>query len=82
MSEPTIIDSKAFWLVWSPTGIYAPTHRHPTRTSATTEAERLAKKCPGHRFFVLEAMSVASVPAITQKLERDPQPEDSDDIPF
>lgn len=76
------MDGKRFYLVWSPTGIYAPKYRHGTQTAATTEAERLAKECPGQQFFVMAALSLSSVPPITNKLTRDPEDKTDDDIPF
>lgn len=44
-----------FWIVWSPTGVRPPLHRHPTQHAAITEAERLARSAPGSEFFVLGA---------------------------
>lgn len=69
-----------FYMVWSPTGIHAPRYRHETRQAATAEAERLAQKCPGQRFYVLAAVSCSAVPPITEKLTL--PPEDDNDIPF
>lgn len=45
-----------FWLVWredSPVVMF----RHPTKESATREAERLASTNLGHRYFLLNAES-------------------------
>lgn len=47
-------DGLTFWMVWSPQG-RPPTHQHPTHAMAVAEAERLARHCPGQRFYVLEA---------------------------
>ena len=44
-----------FWLVWNPQGSN-PRYQHNSRQDAETEAERLALQCPGHAFFVLEAI--------------------------
>lgn len=47
-------DDEAFWMVWSPEG-NAPTAKHNSSHSAINEAERLARKCPSKRFYVLVA---------------------------
>jgi hypothetical protein len=69
---------EVFFLVWSPQGMYPPKFRHPTRESATTEAERLARLHPNSQFFVLEAIS--------ESYENRPLTIDlykhNDDIPF
>ena len=70
---------KAFFMVFSPTGIYAPTCRHETRALAKAEAERLAKSCPGQEFFVFAALSRSCTPPLTENLEGAPG---DDDIPF
>jgi hypothetical protein len=44
-----------FWMVWSERG-HAPTYKHDSNRSATSEAERLARTNPGERFYVLRAM--------------------------
>lgn len=49
---------RPFWLVWSPTGMSPPSHRHTSYESAKTEAQRLANTTRGE-FFVLEAVGVA-----------------------
>lgn len=41
-----------FWLVWNPNA-NAPSLKHDTKISATAEAERLARKHPGEKFYVL-----------------------------
>lgn len=48
------MDQSSFWMVWNPQG-NQPAYQHPTRDSAIAEAERLARKCPGHQFYVLAA---------------------------
>lgn len=45
-----------FWLVWNPRG-RAPTVRHPSLHSATSEAERLARLDEGEEFIVLQAVA-------------------------
>jgi hypothetical protein len=52
---------KAFWLVWSPTGVRPPKYRHASEQSAVTEAERLAQAHPGQLFVVLEAVAARRV---------------------
>lgn len=47
---------KTFWVVWNPMG-GPPTVRHPSRTQATKEAERLAASFPGREFYVLKALT-------------------------
>ncbi len=47
---------KPFWLVWSPQGTHPPEYRHTNVTSATHEAERLARLHPGRVFFVLQSV--------------------------
>lgn len=48
----------AFWLVWRDGGSN-PTKKHATESEARAEAERLAAKHPGSRFFVLPALQFA-----------------------
>lgn len=50
------MDENNFWMVWNPQR-QPPSHRHPTRHAAEQEAERLALLQPGHKFYVLEALS-------------------------
>lgn len=61
-------------------------HRHTSIESATKEAERLAENLPGHRFYVLMAISAQFAPVFVtaervRTPARPPQSED-DDIPF
>ena len=44
-----------FWMVLGEQGM--PVYRHPSREDAEREARRLARKCPGAAFVVLEAVS-------------------------
>ena len=71
-----------FWLVWCPNRGY-PTHQHGTEGSATTEAERLARRHPTEEFHVLESVGTARVPETPVEWVKHvpPAPED-DDIPF
>lgn len=50
------MSTESFFLVWTPGGS-SPTYRHPNKSSALKEAERLAKCNKGLRFYVLEAIS-------------------------
>ena len=67
-----------FWMVWRADG-YAPVKQHATKTVALDEAKRLAALNPGEKFFVLEAISLTTLPpppVVTTELE------ESDSIPF
>lgn len=48
----------AFWLVWREHGD-TPTYKHESIGSAAREAERLAARNPGQKFFVLPASAFA-----------------------
>ncbi|WP_341896505.1 hypothetical protein [Sphingobium sp. YR657] len=50
--SPRVEEQPPFFMVWRPTGS-APTKRHATRGSAEHEAERLARRYPGHDVFVM-----------------------------
>lgn len=66
-----------FWMVYG-LGQRAPTHEHLTYEQAANEAQRLARECPGIRFFVLEAKRgfvLAQTPVI--EIELDPN-----EVPF
>ena len=52
--------SGQFWVVWAENG-GTPVVQHPTETSATHEAERLARLNPDNRFYVLEAIGLRCV---------------------
>jgi hypothetical protein len=56
-------DENVFWMVWNPQGSQ-PTAKHYQRTDALAEAERLARKCPGETFYVLEATELRRVDAM------------------
>jgi hypothetical protein len=43
-----------FWMVL---GVGTPTYKHTTLESAKTEAERLARACPGDEFTVLQSIA-------------------------
>lgn len=62
MSElPQVADESSFWMVWNPQR-YAPTYRHTTAESALTEAKRLARNNPSQKFYVLQAIGLATIP--------------------
>jgi len=57
MSEEVI-----FWMVWNPQVAHPPPMaKHHKRSEAIAEAERLAMKCPGSSFYVLEAIELRRV---------------------
>lgn len=66
-----------FWLVCNPSG-RAPTHRHISRESADTEADRLASSNPGQDFIVMKAVGGVSAEAKKTKIEF----QTTDGIPF
>lgn len=55
-----------FWMVWSPQG-GAPTVKHDEERLALSEAERLARKCPGHEFYVLRAEHLRCVDSMVRE---------------
>jgi hypothetical protein len=80
MTEPT----QQFWMVFNPRS-GAPTVRHPTKEKAETEARRLARKCPGETFFVLEAICAVTKREfdVTEFRRAKPVQQEVDvDIPF
>lgn len=64
-----------FWVVWNP-GHGNPSMRHSSDKEARGEAERLAERNPGQKFYVLRGVGLAHVekPTIYKKLD--------DGIPF
>lgn len=72
----TKIEKIQFWMVWregSPTTRF----RHPAKSLAVKEANRLAKQNPGECFYVLKATAgvVATAPEIaTVRFIEDPIP--------
>ena len=64
-----------FWLVWCPTG-RSPQYRHDSELSAESEADRLAKECPGQHFYVL--LPVTEIVKTEMTIRRF----NRDDIPF
>lgn len=70
--------STQFWMVL---GTGAPTYRHDSIASATTEAERLARANPGVTFFVLAAVaSVCKSDVVWTRIDQAETPDDV--IPF
>lgn len=51
-----MIEHTTFWFVWNPQR-RAPSYKHPSKESAKTEAERLARLNPGEEFIVLESVA-------------------------
>ena len=47
--------TEKFWMVWNSRG-RAPTHKHPTKIAARTEALRLIGANPDDTFIVLESV--------------------------
>lgn len=59
-----------FFLVWK---AKPPTYRHNTKRDAVSEAMRLAKQNPSHKFYVLEAIGHTQI---------EPEFLEIDDLPF
>ncbi len=78
------MEKQPFWMVYG-IGQGDPVCRHKQSFTAFAEAERLAKKCPGAEFVVLEAIGYFVKRDIDKVLLRpaidDPDPFD-DGIPF
>jgi hypothetical protein len=51
-----------FWMVL---GEGVPLVRHVSEEAAVHEATRLARRCPGRQFFVLEAIRLIEKPDVT-----------------
>jgi hypothetical protein len=69
-----------FWMVWNPQG-NAPRYQHGSKSSADTEALRLARQHRGQQFIVLKAVGGAC----SQEAPIEPimfVAGASDDIPF
>ncbi len=65
-------EERAFYLVWRDGG-GAPTYKHPDRSGAVLEAERLSRNAPGVAFYILEATdrAVFTQPVAWTKLEEE-----------
>lgn len=50
-----------FYMVWTKTG-WPPRKQHHTRQEAEKEADRLARRHPGKKFIVLQAVAKVAVP--------------------
>lgn len=69
-----------FWMVL---GSGTPTCRHPSKKSARTEAERLARLNPGQEFVVLESLATVIKSDVQWQLNSlDGSVEESEDVPF
>lgn len=67
-----------FWMVL---GRGTPAYRHLTKKAAATEAERLARACPGEEFTVLEAVAAVKQSGLAWSSCGESQPSD-DEVPF
>jgi hypothetical protein len=74
-----------FWMVWC-TSRGGPMHKHWSKGSARTEAERLSRQNPGQAFVVLAAVDAVVSPIMdpqSVKLTKSSAPREADDeIPF
>lgn len=52
--------NEPFWMVWNEQG-RLPAVKHTLYQRAVAEAERLARQCPGQRFYVLQATEMRCV---------------------
>jgi hypothetical protein len=68
MSEPVIREDKGIWCIWNKRG-RMPRVFHETREKAEAEAQRLARKHPGHKFIVIQMESKWHVPSGTTPTE-------------
>ena len=68
-----------FWMVL---GYVMPVFRHPSKQSAITEAERLAREYPGQEFTVMEALATVIKSDITWKLNDIDGSVTSTSVPF
>ena len=69
-----------FWMVL---GNGTPTHRHQSKSSAVTEAERLARLNPFSEFVVLESLAVCKKTDLSWEPMRSNDSEtESDQVPF
>jgi hypothetical protein len=64
LQPPLVIEPCEFWMVWTKHGKRPPRYAHSTYQSAEAEVERLARKHPGRKFFILEAVSKRHFPAL------------------
>jgi len=64
--------TETFYLIWSPEA-GAPTVKHYEYEEAKEEAERLAKKHVGRRFYIMESFKLfkAETPVNTYEMEDD-----------
>lgn len=62
-----------FFMVWSPMG-GPPTKRHPSKTQARKEAERLAVSNPGQEFYILRAFESVAIKKTRTVLESKDKP--------
>jgi len=67
-----------FWMVL---GNGTPTYRHPAKSTAVAEAERLARMNPGTEFVVLESLAVCKKTEVLWEATSVDNSE-SDHVPF
>lgn len=75
---------RRFWLVWNSSDyIGTARHKHWSKASAQTEADRLAKAHPQYDFVVLKAVggSCAATPEL-HRLQYETESDVDDGIPF
>ena len=66
--EKQVNSEEVFWMVYRDDSLYSRV-KHTSSLTATCEAERLAKKNPNEKFYVLKAQSVSVVaPVVTTNL--------------
>lgn len=75
--------TNTIYCVFNPQG-RAPFFPHHTKSSAETEAKRLAKNNPGYRFYVMESIGVAEKIDVAYYATKKPDPaaDLEDEIPF
>lgn len=68
---------KKFWLVWRANG-QSPSTMHHTENKALAEADRLAEKNVGIKFYVMEATLCVEAKAVitTHNMEKEFDPEE------
>ncbi len=71
--------SRAFYIVWSPTGPSNPRVRHHSFLGALRAAEDMSRQHQSQEFYVMRACSVSKMVSVaTTKLD----PPDDEEIPF
>lgn len=68
MKAAVTCEEMATWCVWNKSG-HRPKRFHNTREEAEAEAQRLARKRPGHKFIVMQMVGKWHVAADTTPIE-------------